>query len=287
MTPLAWALEALAAVLLAALLVWRFRVRGRVVARRGDVVVRRTRAHVELWLERGRGATLQGRVRAADPRVSGLAYTDGFLLYGLPPAGGAALFVGLGAGVGPRQLDLLSPGVDLVCVEKNPDVAAVAPVHFGVRGQVEMADGRDWEDGRRWDLVVLDAFGAGVFAARTVTVEAFARWRERLRAEGVVVVNLGGTLPRVAPVLAALVAVFGAAQVRVHGVPREDGRPYDARRRGNVLAFGFRGNVPAPRVVVPELLPRMAAIAATVVTPPAAPPLRDADLGPEGELPIV
>lgn len=271
MTPLLWALEIAAGLTFIALVLFRLR-GGRVVARRGAVVVRRTREHLELWLERGLRATLQGRVLLADPRVSGVAYTDGFFLYP-PPAGGSVLFVGLGAGVGPRQLARLYPDVEARAVEADPGVAELCAEHFGLGIPVEIAEGRAHleRDARRYDLIVLDAFGAGTYAGRLATVEAFTLLRERLREPGTLVVNLGGTLGgRLASVYAALRQAF-ADQVVAHGVIREDGRPFDAARRGNTLAYAFRGTPPAPR-------------GGAVVTPPAAPPLHDA--GVAGDLRI-
>jgi hypothetical protein len=251
-----------------------------VVARRGGVVVRRTGEHLEMWLERGLRRTLQGRVRRDDPRVSGLAYTDGFLMFP-PPAGGAVLFVGLGAGIGPRQVAELHPDVEVAVVESDATVAELAAEHFGVTARATIADGREHRDDRRYDLIVVDAFGAGTYPARLASVEAFAMWRDRLREPGTLVVNLGGTLERVAPVVAALREAFG--QVAAFGVPREDGTPYDPRRRGNVLAFGFRGERPAARGPAPRL-PRLAAIASCPIDPPRVEPLRDADA--RGDLPI-
>jgi hypothetical protein len=288
MTTLTWLLEAGAGAAFVALLVLRLR-RRRVVVERDGIVVVDWRGQRELWLVRARAAALQGRVRLDDPLVSGLPYTDGFHLYP-PPPDGCALFVGAGAGIGPRQLVAFRPDARAVVVEPAAAVLEVARAQFGLeagpRLELAIADGRAFlerDDGRRWDLIVIDAFGAGFYPGRLATVEAFGLCRARLIAGGVLAVNLAGRPagPRLPAVLAGIVEVFGAERTRLFGVP-----PWRPARSGNMLAFAF---VDAPRE--PELgadprLPWREGIAALRLPVPALlpAPLRDAEV--EAEIPI-
>jgi SAM-dependent methyltransferase len=282
-----WLLEAGAAVAFVALLA--FRLRRRVVAAHGGrIIVVDAGRYRELWLCRGKAAALQGRIRRRDPLVSGVPYTDGFHLYP-PPRGGAVLFVGAGAGVGPRQLAAWRPDVRVTVVDPDAELVEVARAAFGSIGPVELADGRAFldGDGPGFDLIVVDAFGPACYPGRLATVEAFERCRARLRPGGVLAVNLAGRLegPRLGAVVAGIAAVFGEARTILYGVPLPAGS-YRADRLGNTLAFAFVDDPPPPAPPdEPRLrwLPAIAALRRPL--PPALPaPLRDATV--EAELPI-
>src|SRR5262249_46642321 len=143
---------------------------------------------------------LQARVAPAEPLVSGLPYTDGFQLFP-PPPDGRALFIGAGAGIGPRQLVAFRPDVKVDVVERDERLLEAAQRWLGLEGgprlALEIGDGRavlERDDGRAWDLIVVDAFGAGTYPASLATVEAFAACRRRLRPGGALAVNLAGRL---------------------------------------------------------------------------------------------
>jgi hypothetical protein len=274
-TRLTWILEAAAAALLLLLLglrvLGRRRARrGRIAERRGRAVVRDTGGQRELWLDDGERATLQSRVAAGDLLVSGIAYTDGFHLYA--PETGHVLCVGAGAAIVPRQLVAFHPELAVHVVDRDADVLAVARGWFGLvesdRLTTELADGRAvLERPGAWDLVILDAFGAGDFPAHLATVELFALARTRLAPGGALAVNLAGTLDGAVlrGVLAGLVEAFGAERTVAFGVPEPDGSGYATTRAGNTVAFAFRDGVPpAPRLAsaARARLPALAAIGA-------------------------
>jgi spermidine synthase len=274
-TRLTWILEGAAAALVLLLLglrvVTRRRAgRARIAERRGRAVVREAGGQRELWLDDGARATLQSRVAAGDPLISGVAYTDGFHLYA--PAAGRVLCIGAGAAIVPRQLIAFHPELAVHVVDCDADVLAVARAWFGLvegdRLTVELADGRAvLERPGAWDLVIVDAFGAGDFPAHLATVELFALARTRLAPGGALAVNLAGTLDGAVlrGVLAGLVEAFGAERTAAFGVPGPHGGDYATTSAGNTVAFAFRDGVPpAPRrpPAARARLPALAAIGA-------------------------
>jgi hypothetical protein len=279
---LAWIIEAAAILAVIALVVHR------VTALR--VVVRDEGGFRELWLARRGMATLQARVALDDPLRSGLAYTDGFLLWA--PTAGEALYIGAGAGIGPRQLVALRPDVTVHVVDRDARVLAVAAERFGLaaspRLHLERGDGRAaLERPGAYARIVFDAFGAGDFPARLATIQAFAAARARLAPGGSLVVNLAGTFHgAVLPAVhAGLCEAFGAEHVVTFGVPHE-GR-YAPDERGNTIAVAFRDGVPAtaPDADLPDdarahlpALPGILELRA-VSAPPAAAALDDARVG--------
>jgi hypothetical protein len=233
-------------------------------------------------LRQGFRETLQGGQRHGQPLVSRLAYTDGFHLFP-PPPGGRVLFLGLGAGIGPRQMALLYEA-DVTTVELHARVVQVAGARFGaVPGTVLVEEGRGALErlAGPYDLIVIDAFGAGDHPGRLATVEAFARCRQLLAEPGTLAVNIGGTLGgRAGRVFASLLAAFPNA--RAFGVS-PDAR-FDPDVPGNTIGFGFVGPVPDVTRDRPDILPFLEAIARAPIKPPKADPWRDASV--PGRLPI-
>ncbi len=122
-----------------------------------------------------------------------------------------------GAGIGPRQLVAFHPDVRVDVVDPDAALLEVARACFGLaagpRLRVEVADGRavlERDDGRSWDLIVIDAFGAGFYPASLASVEAFRLARGRLRPGGVLAVNLAGRFAG-----ARLPTVYAAAEPRL------------------------------------------------------------------------
>jgi hypothetical protein len=114
-------------------------------------------------------------------------------------------------------------------------------------------DGRDFltqqPASTLYDRIVVDVFGANDIPARLCTEEFFRLCRQHLTEHGVCVVNTAGTLDGPSSVLvrsihAGFSAAFGSGSVRVHGVPRGRENRMAARRRRNLLLFGFRSDAP-------------------------------------------
>ena len=105
------------------------------------------------------------------------------------------LCIGLGVGLVP--MDFVRDGAQVDVVEINPAVVPIAEKYFGFepsRVRLEIGDGRAFlhEDTNRYDIVVLDAFLGESPPSHLMTREAFAAVRQRLKPEGVLVMNTFG-----------------------------------------------------------------------------------------------
>jgi len=109
----------------------------------------------------------------------------------LRPDARRVLALGLGAGLLPTSLE--RDGLLVDAVEIDPEVVRLARTWFGYapKGHVIIGDARvALETGGRWDLMMLDVFGAESPPAYLFTSEAFARMRGALVDDGVLAVNL-------------------------------------------------------------------------------------------------
>ncbi len=107
-----------------------------------------------------------------------------------------ALVIGLGGGSTTRFWHLLFPAMRIDSVEIDPLVVAVAFQYFGFPHDpllpVHVMDGRAWirESPGDYDLVLLDAYGAGDAPFHLTTAEYYAELRSRLAPGAVVIANM-------------------------------------------------------------------------------------------------
>ncbi|MBL68442.1 MAG: hypothetical protein CMO74_08340 [Verrucomicrobiales bacterium] len=150
----------------------------------------------------------------------------------------AALCLGVGAGMVPRQLAADGAAVD--AVEINPHITRVAEEWFDfdpAAVSLVHAEGRAFaeESLAQYDLIVLDVFLGGAAPLHFFTREAAEIFHGRLRPEGVLVVNTFGEFdPRQREMSAGfhktLRTVFGGLSVGAH-----------ASGQGNVFHVAVRG----------------------------------------------
>lgn len=178
-------------------------VHGRVVHREASlyqtVLVTERGATVCLQFEAQADVRNQSCVDRRRPRRMVLPYTRmllGSLL--LIPDPETILVIGLGGGVLPKAFAGLLPDARIDVVEIDPVVVAVAERFFGFgeteRVRVFVSDARVFTRRargreRRYDLVVLDAFGSEYIPEHLMTVEYFRETRELLTKRGVVAAN--------------------------------------------------------------------------------------------------
>lgn len=109
-------------------------------------------------------------------------------------APGKALLVGLGGGSVVKRY--AGDGWSVDAVEIDPVVTRVAREHFGLgddEARVFHMDGRQYltsHPDRRYDLVIMDAFGSSSIPFHLVTKEAFALVRSRLAEGGMLAMNI-------------------------------------------------------------------------------------------------
>jgi spermidine synthase len=145
--------------------------------------------------------SLQSAMYLRDPYRTRYRYTDFFHLgIAYNPTAQNVLFVGLGAGSSEKRMLRDFPQLRLEAVELDPIVVDVAHRYFEVprdpRLRIHVGDGRRFlaDDGRRWDVIVIDAFFADAIPAHLVTHEFLELARSRLAPGGVVVTNAIGAL---------------------------------------------------------------------------------------------
>lgn len=146
------------------------------------------------------GSTVQSSLRLNDPAASGLDYVDFFHVpFLLRKSIEKVLFVGLGAGSGPRQFLLDYSDVRIDVVEIDPAVVRVAKEHFefeeSSRCSVHEDDGLSFLERtrRRYGLIVVDAYmterGRLVIPSELITPAFFELCRKRLLSGGIVLFN--------------------------------------------------------------------------------------------------
>lgn len=113
-----------------------------------------------------------------------------------------ALVVGLGAGAFPMLLRRAVPRTTVEVVELDALVYQVATRYFGFKEdshlRVRIGDGAlAFRDGRRWDLVFLDAYGAASIPEPLARAAFFGEVSRALAPGGVVVANIANPDPAV------------------------------------------------------------------------------------------
>jgi len=114
------------------------------------------------------------------------------------PEPSSVLIIGLGGGTIPRALTQIVPNVRIDVVEIDPAVVSVAKKHFGFveNGSIRAveADGRVFvkralREGRRYDLIMLDAFDHEYIPEHLLTREFLTEAKTLLGPNGVLAAN--------------------------------------------------------------------------------------------------
>jgi spermidine synthase len=114
-----------------------------------------------------------------------------------------ALVIGLGGGTFPMLFRRSFPDLKIDVVELDPLVRKVARRHFGFvedeRLRVRIADGAAYlrRTRRRWDLILLDAYGAAGIPGPLATNAFFADVARSLTPGGIAVANIASTDPEI------------------------------------------------------------------------------------------
>lgn len=161
------------------------------------------RGHVKV-VDDARYRTLyldEGYAKQSVVRLDGEAYLRGVWgYYALAPtftkrAPSRILVIGLGGGTSATDYRRRMPNAEIVAVEIDPGVIAVAQRYFGLPSSVEVhcEDARAFlaRDHRSFDLVVVDAFQFPYVPFQLATREFFEDVRGHLNEGGALVVNAG------------------------------------------------------------------------------------------------
>jgi spermidine synthase len=175
-----------------------------------------------------RDLLIDGQVQSAVDASNGMSlsvyyYLLEFLPYALNPSGRECLVIGLGAGIIPTWYE--ARGIRTDVVDINPHVVEAARTFFGFRnsGDVRIADARYFLNttGKKYDFVILDVFNGDTTPGHVLTVEALNLVKARLTPEGILAINLIGSISEdtfiTASVIRTLESVFRT--VEIHPVP--------------------------------------------------------------------
>lgn len=174
---------------------------------------------------RTRELLIDGLVQGGVDAANGMSvYEYSYLLQHLPlalnPKAEKALVIGLGAGIVPRFYASRGLAVDVVDID--PEIAGVAKTYFGLPDKVNVII----EDARyflanspgRYDLVAVDVFNGDTTPGHLLSREALALLGKRLTPEGVLAVNLIGSLQYESLMTASVVRTLGQVfeHVEIH-----------------------------------------------------------------------
>jgi spermidine synthase len=145
------------------------------------------------------GDTIQSTAKVDDPLSGALEYVDFLQIATLLRDVRRVLFVGLGAGSGPRQLLHFHPQIEIDVAEIDAEVIRVAEEHFGFaaseRCRIHEGDGLSFieNSNEQWDMIILDAYttqrGDLVVPPELTTTAFFDLCSRRLTPRGLLVFN--------------------------------------------------------------------------------------------------
>ncbi|MBL6998539.1 MAG: fused MFS/spermidine synthase [Gammaproteobacteria bacterium] len=161
------------------------------------------------------------------------------LPYAIHPQGQRALIIGLGAGLMPMWYE--RQGITSDVVDIDPVVLEMARKHFGfsIRGDIYIEDARYFlsRSTALYDYLILDVFNGDTTPGHLLSVEALKLMRQRLNAQGVLGINLAGSLQTesfmTASIIHTLRQVFD--QVEVYPVFDKD------KSHGNLAVIAYQG----------------------------------------------
>lgn len=163
-----------------------------------------------------------------DQKTGQSVYEYAYLLEMLPlaikPEAQSVLIVGLGAGVIAARLQ--QRGIDVEAIDIDPVVVAMAEKHFNLRLKrpVVVEDARYFlaQEGRRYDIIIMDAFSGDSTPSHLLTREALERVKARLTPDGIMAINVIGDT-RAGPLLSpAIVSTMQTQFLEVAAFPLFD-----------------------------------------------------------------
>ena len=169
------------------------------------------------------------------------AYYLEFLPYSINPRGKNCLVIGLGAGLVPRWFE--QRGITTDVVDIDPQVVDVARRYFGFSntGEVIISDARHFlnRTKKRYDYIVLDVFNGDTTPGHLLSIEALRLVRDRMTDQGILAINLIGSLTRYPFMTASVIRTLGEAFQTVSIYPN-----YDVAGEvggGNITVLAYAG----------------------------------------------
>ena len=200
---------------------------------------------------RTREMVIDGLIQGGINRNTGMSiypynYFLQFIPYALYPEGDKCLVIGLGAGLVPRWY--IDKGIDAHVVDIDPAVAELAGLYFDYResDQVHIQDARYYLNSTRnlYDYLILDVFNGDTTPGYLLSREAVNLFSDRMTQEGVLGINLVGSLRRDSLMTASVIKTLEQEFDQVEIYPTFD--PEQGEGVGNLVIIAYRG---APRSV--------------------------------------
>jgi len=165
-----------------------------------------------------------------------------FLPYMLNPTGKNCLVIGLGAGLVPSWYEQQGIHCDIVDIDEKVAKLSKQYFNFHNSGKIYTEDGRYFltHASQQYDYVILDVFNGDITPARLLSVEAMRLLKLRLKPQGVLGINLIGSLVKenfmTASVIKTVNQVFD--QVEIYPAFKIEERS----GVGNVIVIAYLGN---------------------------------------------
>ena len=201
--------------------------------------------------KRTRELVIDGLVQGGIDLANALSvYEYPYLLQALPVAmhaeGRRCLVIGLGAGIIPRWYQARGIATDVVDID--PDVVALAQKYFGLdqRTRVFVEDARAFL-GRgfdRYDYLILDVFNGDTTPGHLLSLEAMRLAKARLNDQGVVAINLIGSLGEHALMTHSVINTLRAVFSNVVIYPLFP--PGEGDAAGNLVLIAYDGEPRSP-----------------------------------------
>lgn len=176
--------------------------------------------------------------------TSSYPYVLGYVPRLINPGGARCLVIGLGAGIIPGYYE--KAGITTDVVDIDPDIEALARNHFNFRlsGDIAIEDARYFlkKTDARYDYLILDVFSGDITPSHLLSLEAFQLMRDRLAPQGVLAINLAGSLKRENFMTASVIKTLREVFPQVDLYPNFD--PSEKEPFGNISVFAYAG---APR----------------------------------------
>lgn len=190
---------------------------------------------------------IDGLVQGGLDMVNGLSiYEYSYFLEQLPvalnPQGKNCLVIGLGAGVVPRWYESQGIITDVVDIDESVVEFAQTYFNFTLQGDVHIQDARYFlrTHQQTYDYVVLDVFNGDTTPAHLLSLEALQLVAEKLSGNGVLGINLAGSVGREPYMTASVVKTLQQVFDQVEIYPTFDVTEGDGS--GNLVIIAYFGN---------------------------------------------
>lgn len=171
------------------------------------------------------------------------SYLLQFMPYAINPDGKRCLVVGLGAGLVPAWYS--AQGVNTEVVEHDEAVIGLARRYFAFDPAIPVhaEDARNFltDTAQRYDFLILDAFSGDTAPGRLLSVEAMRLVKQRLAENGVVAVNLVGSVKHDTLMTASVVKTMRNVFDQVMVYPTFD--PAVGDGTGNLVIVAYDGGL--------------------------------------------